>query len=815
MATSAVHLTTEEFCQEFLSHPSDYPTPGAGFNPFSALQHANKNSGNNVAELIIAAVNSHLAPGSTASAYGYLPECSTDKATQKTRSALFRTHSIPTKGHPLWADQIVPIHIQAHRRGIDPFENAEQQDEYGELRQARKRVFESISAVADVLFAAQQRVFLFTLLFIGRKFRLLRWDRAGVVTTPATDYYEHPHLLCDILWRIGQMDDDALGFDPSATRVLPGDIDFTRMDFAGLRTDTDLSYEERRLEESEIGPHPVFEYVRSLFRTSLSDDWPRYKLQVSDGKIERAYLVGKPTFRAPDVFGRGTRGYVAYECETGRFVWLKDVWRASYMITETEGQVLRKLNAAGVENVPTLICEGDVRDQATITADWWKRARAHASASLHVYPSSPPSSSSATLVGTTSPTTKKRKMAVEPERASTTSKHRNPRRRGTLSSDCPLRQHSHYRIVVEEVCMALKNFKYGGQLVALVLDCLLAHRQAATHPETRILHCDISGGNILIYPKIKRDREGKDPALIWTGILTDWELSKSVDAQEAASKATQVDRMGTLQFMSVNLLTHINKPVTIADELESFFHVLVYYAVSNLRSNCTGIASWIDNFFHNYAGPERMLTCGPKSVIMEMTGSLETRSPPGPLLFYSPMDNVLAPILTSLRAHYKVMAYERAKAAPRRTRPRTPPPPPPDPAPPRLLPEIDESKYNPEDLARWKASLKAGIVDDFTPTPEDRELAANLVDHKFMLNHLSDALGSRYWQGDDRIPTTKDSEPASCCVSGSPFEAAAPRDAKRQRMSEPERNVSLPARLHPSTRRTQIRTRTHPLRARR
>ena len=31
--------------------------------------------------------------------------------------------------------------------------------------------------------------------------------------------------------------------------------------------------------------------------------------------------------------------------------------------------------------------------------------------------------------------------------------------------------------------------------------------------------------------------------VVWTGILSDWELSKPVDSQEAASKATQADRM--------------------------------------------------------------------------------------------------------------------------------------------------------------------------------------------------------------------------------------------------------------------------------
>ncbi|TBU56959.1 hypothetical protein BD310DRAFT_978459 [Dichomitus squalens] len=37
------------------------------------------------------------------------------------------------------------------------------------------------------------------------------------------------------------------------------------------------------------------------------------------------------------------------------------------MLIEMEGQVLRRLNASGVQHVAVLICDGDVRDHATIT----------------------------------------------------------------------------------------------------------------------------------------------------------------------------------------------------------------------------------------------------------------------------------------------------------------------------------------------------------------------------------------------------------------------------------------------------------------
>ena len=96
--------------------------------------------------------------------------------------------------------------------------------------------------------------------------------------------------------------------------------------------------------------------------------------------------------------------------------------------------------------------------------------------------------------------------------------------------------------------MQLDKFTNGRQLVSLVLDCLnseyttllvtfifpdrrlyAAHKLAATHPSVVILHRDITGGNILIYPKVVTKEDGSR-RLEWTGILSDWEISKPIDA---------------------------------------------------------------------------------------------------------------------------------------------------------------------------------------------------------------------------------------------------------------------------------------------
>ncbi len=60
-----------------------------------------------------------------------------------------------------------------------------------------------------------------------------------------------------------------------------------------------------------------------------------------------------------------------------------------------------------------------------------------------------------------------------------------------------------------------------------VLTALSAHHSAATIPEKPRLHCDVSGGNVLIYPRIFKDTNGIS-YLKWTGLLADWEMSKPI-----------------------------------------------------------------------------------------------------------------------------------------------------------------------------------------------------------------------------------------------------------------------------------------------
>lgn len=257
----------------------------------------------------------------------------------------------------------------------------------------------------DIVFQRQQRTHYYTLAIFGRYARIARWDRSGCVYSDRFDFGAEPAKLALLLWRLSHAaTPDVRGHDPSATRVLRGSAEYRAM-----------------VQSAEVA---VDDHARELFAKSLVDTWPWWKLTVSSGDPTQAsheYLVAKPTFAAPDVVGRGTRGYVAldYTDPAHPIVYLKDCWRVVHRRAKTEGTNLAYLNSKGVQFVPTLLCHGDVGGTVVMAHDIWKEQHT-----------------------------------------------------GT-GKKCPLKDHRHYRIVVKEVGKPLETFKNGRELVWVLLNALI------------------------------------------------------------------------------------------------------------------------------------------------------------------------------------------------------------------------------------------------------------------------------------------------------------------------------------------------------
>ncbi|KAI0662169.1 hypothetical protein C8Q70DRAFT_963360 [Cubamyces menziesii] len=542
---------------------------------------------------------------------------------------------------------------------------------------------------AQMVFERQPRTHLFMLFVIGRQFRVLRWDRSGVVVTPLIDYVLHPDLLYDFLWRIGRASMAQLGLDPTAKLIKPGSDEYKKMDELAKEVATDL-VAKRRVVVPHGDENNVFAYVREKFNESLEEDWPRWKLSVpqKDGSM-RYFLVGKPTFTTSSLVGRATQGYVAVDPlakePKKQLVWLKDAWRTFYNLVEAEGDVLEQLKKDGVPFIPTVVCHGDLPGQATVTPDIWdknqkaleeelkraaekklkrttrkkqKQKRVARTTAVGVPAVAPAASAGAAVPASAASGTKRRRDEVDDEQALLPPPHGvEGSKADDVDDKCPLRRHRHYRIVVEEVGLPLEQFENGFHLVSVIHDCIIAHKHAA---QAGVLHRDISGGNILIYPQIAEDPKSPGRQIVtMCGLLTDWELSKDIKVKGRARRARQPERTGTWQYMSIALINEPTKAVEISDELEAFFHVLLYYAVRYLKSNCTDVPAYMERYFEAYRICDGRYRCGSLKTFTIAEGELRiSETEPNIILFNTAVDNVLCTILGWLKAYYDIHGNE-------------------------------------------------------------------------------------------------------------------------------------------------------------
>ncbi|OBZ73892.1 hypothetical protein A0H81_06308 [Grifola frondosa] len=219
----------------------------------------------------------------------------------------------------------------------------------------------------------------------------------------------------------------------------------------------------------------------------------------------------------------------------------------------------------------------------------------------------------------------------------------------------------HYRLVEKEVGQPLSEFKKSLELVKLISDCLIAHEDAVKL--ARVLHRDVSAGNMLMYPFKVTPRNGATKH-VWTGLLNDWELSKPIARPGTVDVARREGRTGTWQFMSSAILDDKSRRPMIEDELESFFYVLVYYSVRYLKHNSKDVASFMLDVFDSYSFSNGEYSCGngkrrllenavlrwPENRDVVFTG--EGSNP-------HPLNDLIATMLPWFQGRYRLMELER------------------------------------------------------------------------------------------------------------------------------------------------------------
>ncbi|KAI0359655.1 hypothetical protein OH77DRAFT_1047315 [Trametes cingulata] len=586
-------------------------------NPFASLKKPN--SEKDMYRLIPAALNNaSLSPnylfvsthrGTTAEKSNRTVDCGMYPAHSARRLGRAGNRNGSDKAHLSWIDLAIECKIDPVND--DPF------DEHALDARSRRRLIDDFLSRVELMFDRQQRTHMFGVLFFGNLARIVRIDRAGLFATHKFDYRAEGVKLAQFLWRYSRLPAAMRGHDTTAVRLDSDSADAQRM-------------------KDRVKDVAQDDFAGNAFKKSLDPRWPWWKLQVPDETnpdpgSSRYFLVGKPHFRASDVFGRTTRGYIALESGASsddKLVFLKDTWRVVSDGRRKEGATLEKLRDEKVVFVPTLICHGDIHGQQTVSQTVWPR--------------------------------------YNPGRA------------------CMLKAHQHYRLVVKEVGQPLHEVKNPYQAMSVIRCCLTAHESAF---DAGILHCDISTGNMLLCPT----EDGS-----YLCILNDWELATTMEEQAEGARLPdrRRQRTGTWAFLSAQAQNHRAKPITIQDELESFFHVLLYMALHLVPHNCdqSGLPQLLHDYFDAYrhccssgprGGPTKDMVMNIGRFPLGLYNNLNGR--PAPSLHFlwpvngtvsrdrcrrHPLDAVISTFLSWFRAHY-TLPYLRAEAA-------TPPPEPQD-----------------------------------------------------------------------------------------------------------------------------------------
>ncbi|EJF57506.1 hypothetical protein DICSQDRAFT_183127 [Dichomitus squalens LYAD-421 SS1] len=295
-------------------------------------------------------------------------------------------------------------------------------------------------------------------------------------------------------------------------------------------------------------------YIPQLFNATLDESWPWWKLDVLDEGTDtwQSFAVGKPHFLSDGVVGRGTRGYIA--------VPLSDSGEptGSFVYLKDAWRV----NHPGMEkegHVLGVLNKAKVRYVPTVVChgDLPNQDTLSYNNWAQYHPDEAP-------------------------------------------EQCPLKAHQHYRVVETEVGKPLSQFINGRELVTAIYCGVIAHKEACA---AGYIHRDISAGNILLY----QDTTGQ-----WVGLLNDWELSKAYVSGKPEEGNRQFDRTGTWQFTSVHALIDYAKVIAIPDDLESFFHVMLYFAIRFLPHNCpNGVGQLMASYFDDYTDGLSGFTAGP------------------------------------------------------------------------------------------------------------------------------------------------------------------------------------------------------------
>ncbi|KAI0628992.1 hypothetical protein C8Q77DRAFT_1220550 [Trametes polyzona] len=308
--------------------------------------------------------------------------------------------------------------------------------------------------------------------------------------------------------------------------------------------DSDLGLRMRRRADFDKNLGPPGDYPHGAFEHSLKADWPWFKLTIGAGDSRREFLVGAPYFqRSGNVLeGLMSTGYVA-------------------LAIDGSGD-----GSGDSNSVPeALVYLKDVW-RATNHGCFWEGdtlERLNAAGVPYV----PTLLCHSVVEGQTSLSSRLWCQAY---------------RRWNRNTHPHL---EHYRLVEQEVAAPLQTFKDSKALLHVLKCGITAHDQAMQIP---LLHRDISEGNLLIW---WNPDSGK-----YQGLLADWEHATNF-TPETYFEGEPILKLGTSHFAAMRVLYTDEGERTAEDDLESFFHILLWCAIHFMDSNVQNIAAFLQGYF--------------------------------------------------------------------------------------------------------------------------------------------------------------------------------------------------------------------------
>ncbi|KAM5535319.1 hypothetical protein V8D89_011004 [Ganoderma adspersum] len=625
-------------------------------------------------------------------------------------AALFRREWQPEleDDQPNWAYQSAFVQFTRGGAHNDPFDFRALQ-ELGEIADDeivmdnRERIRRQMQSYADNVALYQHRTAVFSLVVDPREFRVVRWDRSRAFVSERVDYLRDARSLVEVMLALVVADHEGQGYDPTATLIPEGSEDHELMDrvvderywrvpvlpwaegtplppTVPIQTHTtfvsdaapgpaDANLDGYLVDDTETGAATsrpvleddarfVFRYVLDCFRRSLrvGRGFLRYRLAVGGDE----FLVAAPLYYCAANWG--TRGYVAFHKQSWRLVFLKDYWRPHYPggAGTSEGDILRRLNEDGVRNVPTLLCHEDVDGQLTGVLDDWVDLEDQRTEESRITGSEDTRENTGDNGFEHEPRGVKRTQDDRKEEASPQTCH-----------------YVHYRIVLKEVCLSLTALTSSRQLVSIVGDCIEAHYDATE--KSKLVHCNISSESIVILPTFSEPEDGDtySPRVVWRGVLADWESARAVLGHDASESVPRPERTPTARrHMSVAALTNGASHVpTTADELESFFHVVLHHTIRFCPHNVNATDFINTTFVPDSAtelsdGAGAVLCPLNKEIVVAELGVLKLCG--RKVVFYhdqsgarrnAPLNRLLSTMLRWLKARYDLLEYDSESTA--------------------------------------------------------------------------------------------------------------------------------------------------------